>query len=76
MPGDWTLGLETVTCSRTNEKCITPFLGCHKCNVGKLTGKECYEELSNEPAFSEMVREWKAYRSTGMSPSDVAKIRG
>ena len=41
----------------------------------KLTGHEDYEELSNEPAFSKMVKEWKAYRSTSLSPADIADLR-
>ena len=40
----------------------------------KLTGHEDYEELSNEPAFSKMVKEWKAYRSTGLSPADIPAL--
>ena len=43
-------------------------------NVERLTGIENYEELSNEPAFSKMVKEWKAYRSTGLSPADIATL--
>lgn len=41
----------------------------------RLTGNEDYEELSNEPAFSKMVREWKAYRFTNLAPSDIADLR-
>ena len=44
-------------------------------NVERLSGHEEYEELSNEPAFSKMVKEWKAYRSTGLSPTDIADLR-
>ena len=44
-------------------------------NVERLTGIEDYEELSNEPAFSKMVKEWKAYRFTGLSPADIADLR-
>ena len=44
-------------------------------NVERLSGHEDYEELSNEPAFSKMVQEWKAYRSTGLSPVDIANLR-
>ena len=40
----------------------------------RLTGHEDYEELSNEPAFSKMVKEWKAYRSTGLSPADIPAL--
>ena len=40
----------------------------------RLSGHEEYEELSNEPAFSKMVKEWKAYRSTGLSPADIADL--
>lgn len=43
-------------------------------NVERLSGHEEYEELSNEPAFSKMVKEWKAYRSTGLSPADIADL--
>ena len=43
-------------------------------NVERLSGHENYEELSNEPAFSKMVKEWKAYRSTGLSPDDTADL--
>ena len=43
-------------------------------NVERLSGHENYEELSNEPAFSKMVKEWKAYRSTGLSPADIATL--
>lgn len=40
----------------------------------RLSGHEEYEELSNEPAFSKMVKEWKAYRSTGLSPADIPAL--
>ena len=40
----------------------------------RLTGIEDYEELSNEPAFSKMVNEWKAYRFTGLSPADIPAL--
>ena len=43
-------------------------------NVERLTGIENYEELSNEPAFSKMVQEWKAYRFTGLFPADIADL--
>ena len=43
-------------------------------NVERLSGHEDYEELSNEPAFSKMVKEWKAYRSTGLSPADIPAL--
>ena len=43
-------------------------------NVERLTGIENYEELSNEPAFSKMVKEWKAYRFTGLTPSDITTM--
>ena len=43
-------------------------------NVERLSGHEEYEELSNEPAFSKMVKEWKAYRSTGLSPADIPAL--
>ena len=43
-------------------------------NVERLSGHEDYEELSNEPAFSKMVKEWKAYRFTGLTPSDITTM--
>lgn len=43
-------------------------------NVERLSGHEDYEELSNEPAFSKMVKEWKAYRATNLTPSDIADL--
>ena len=43
-------------------------------NVERLSVHEDYEELSNEPAFSKMVKEWKAYRSTSLSPADIPAL--
>ena len=40
----------------------------------RLTGIEDYEELSNEPAFSKMVKEWRAYRATGLTPADIPAL--
>ena len=40
-------------------------------NVERLSGHEEYEELSNEPAFSKMVKEWKEYRAMDLSPAEI-----
>ena len=40
----------------------------------RLTHDDCYEELGNEPKFSEAVRKLRAYEDTGLEPEQVEVI--